>query len=390
MAGLGDTLAQGAGGAVNVLDLIQSIRSGQLGQTLMKRQLLTQDPSFRDSIANSPFFAGMLGLGGQQAPQPVDMPQIDGLPSPSAPARTMQFRTNLPPLGPVGQLEQQGKQTDLDYKLAQIGATQQKARYLQRFNEGNTSDRPPGMIQSGISYGPNGPTTSFTNPATDAPIRVPFGATRTGDFGGRPTIQDADPATQAEATKKAQELGKLAAAREQFGKPTLDLIDGMIGAARNQLPSGLGGFLGSETGATGIFNRGRLALQSEGPASADLRKLRGGDLLIQQLYRLSAVGVATEQDVKPYADRLKGLEGMSAPEAENRLRETRDYIVGRLYGGQDPTGQMTSTTTEAGTPSSVTSTTMPISAGLTPEELQQHRANVFGPLVRQLRRAGTR
>lgn len=138
------------------------------------------------------------------------------------------------------------------------------------------------------------------------------------------------------AGAKGRELGKLEAQQEIVGQPMLDQIDRMLDATLI-LPSGqdLAALGGSYTGTLGI--RSRLKLRRfAGKDTEELRTLRAGALLSQQMFRLVAVGVATEQDVAPYRERLSDLEGQTREEAQNHLLEARDFIANRLGIGGAP------------------------------------------------------
>jgi hypothetical protein len=173
----------------------------------------------------------------------------------------------------------------------------------------------------------------------------------------------ADEAAAAAARRtEATEGGKLAAMRKNVGEPMLKQVDMMLDAT-TMLPSGqtIGGILGSYTGYTGMRNR--LRLRQEGGGGEDIQKLRAlksGNLLTQQMYRLIAVGVATEKDIKPFEERLGNLEGMTKEEATNALTQVRDFIRLRLYGEAGATTPSTAaapTTTSPTTPSPTTTTT---------------------------------
>jgi len=390
LQGAGDIGLQGLGTLVRILDLAASAKRGNIGGSLLQQAMASQDPNARAAIEQSPFLAGFTGNYGGRVPVQGSPEELLRAGSPNLPqgvqllgeGQTPQslgtrFRADLPPLNPLAQAQLELEQAKVPYTQAQTPLLKAQTRQAQAeadFLSGGTG-KLGNMRLTGARVG----GFSFEDPTQRAPIRLQPGETVTGDLGGQPTINELGP----EEKKKQEELGKLSAARETLGNPTLALIDQMIEATKI-LPGGIGGLAASKTGLTGAVNRFRLGTSSEGPTAEQLRTLRQGDLLIQQLYRLSAVGVATEQDVKPYADRLKGLEGMSEPEAKNRLLETRSYIISRLYGGKDPTTGARSTTTTSGT--STTSTTMPPTA-LSPEELDQHRRKVFGEPVQRLRRS---
>jgi hypothetical protein len=212
----------------------------------------------------------------------------------------------------------------------------------------------------GRALGPGGGGAEEPPTGVAAPAPAPAAAPKT-TAQLRQERADAAAAAAARHTE-ATESGKLAAMRKNVGEPMLKQVDMMLDAT-TMLPSGqtVGGILGSYTGYTGMRNR--LRLRQEGGGGEDIQKLRAlksGDLLTQQMYRLVAVGVATEQDVKPYADRLRNLEGMTKEEATNALTQVRDFVRLRLYGEAGATTPSTAaapTTTSPTTPSPTTTTT---------------------------------
>jgi hypothetical protein len=60
-----------AGRGVGLLAALTTIKSGGLGSYLMNRQRMMGDPSFRASLAGSPFAAGVFGVGGETGPAPA-------------------------------------------------------------------------------------------------------------------------------------------------------------------------------------------------------------------------------------------------------------------------------------------------------------------------------
>src|SRR5215475_14239404 len=144
-----NTLKNVAGYGVGTLAALDTIKSGGLGSYLMNRQRLMGDPSFRASLAGSPFAAGVFGVSGETGPapappgtlpqaapgggvvQPAEMVgppppgvqvaqpgQTGALPAPTAvnvpgymPGTPRQWMPNLPPYEPKTALEQQGLAT---------------------------------------------------------------------------------------------------------------------------------------------------------------------------------------------------------------------------------------------------------------------------------------
>ncbi len=66
-----NTIKNVAGYGVGTAAALMSIKSGGLGNYLMNRQRLMQDPSFRASMEGSPFTAGMFGISGTTGPAPA-------------------------------------------------------------------------------------------------------------------------------------------------------------------------------------------------------------------------------------------------------------------------------------------------------------------------------
>ncbi len=66
-----DTFENVAGRGVGLLAALTTIKSGGLGSYLMNRQRMMGDPSFRASLAGSPFAAGVFGVGGETGPAPA-------------------------------------------------------------------------------------------------------------------------------------------------------------------------------------------------------------------------------------------------------------------------------------------------------------------------------
>jgi hypothetical protein len=166
------------------------------------------------------------------------------------------------------------------------------------------------------------------------------------------------------STARAKEIAKLGVKRQET-QPVLDYLDEML-KATDVLPSvdDMGAAASVYSGVSGARNWLTLRTETTGPRAEKLRLLRAGDILKQKLYRLDAVGVATEQDVKPYIQRLenniwKGREG-----AYNSIKELRDYLKTRMDAAQsmidaehpDPYGTTSTTTTPS---TSTTSTTQP-------------------------------
>jgi hypothetical protein len=238
---------------------------------------------------------------------------------------------------------------------------------------GAGAEVPLGGVRPGIPYEPVTPESPLGRAlgpgggGAEEPPTAGAAPTPPAPSGPKTTAQlrqeRADAAAAAAARRtEATEGGKLAAMRKNVGEPMLKQVDMMLDAT-TMLPSGqtIGGILGSYTGLTGMRNR--LRLRQEAGGGEDIQKLRAlksGDLLTQQMYRLVAVGVATELDVKPYADRLRNLEGMTKEEATNALTQVRDFVRLRLYGEAGATTPSTAaapTTTSPTTPSPTTTTT---------------------------------
>jgi hypothetical protein len=76
-----------AGRGVGLLAALTTIKSGGLGSYLMNRQRMMGDPSFRASLAGSPFAAGVFGVGGETGPAPAAPGQ---LPAPAGTAPVAQ------------------------------------------------------------------------------------------------------------------------------------------------------------------------------------------------------------------------------------------------------------------------------------------------------------
>jgi hypothetical protein len=157
--------------------------------------------------------------------------------------------------------------------------------------------------------------------------------------------------TGAAATAQGKATGELAAkARET--QPILDQLDAMLGAT-DILPSGKepGGLAQSMTGISGVKNWMRLKRRTTGTDIEKLRTLRAGDQLIQKMYRLDAVGVATLQDVMPYAQRLQGNIWKGREDAYNSIKEMRDFLQMKLDMARGIAGEGPGTKPTAGTPS---------------------------------------
>src|SRR5262252_2868345 len=70
-----DTLKNVAGYGVGTLAALTTIKSGGLGNYLMNRQRMLQDPNFRASLEGSPFAAGVFGVSGSRGAAPA-LPQL--------------------------------------------------------------------------------------------------------------------------------------------------------------------------------------------------------------------------------------------------------------------------------------------------------------------------
>src|SRR5882724_5110663 len=101
MGGSGDTLSNVGGRALNIVNSLLAARSGNLGQTIMAQQLAQQNPQIRASLANSPFAAGILGIGGDQGMVP-GQPRAPFL-SAAGNEQVTGWVPSLPPLSPQAQ-----------------------------------------------------------------------------------------------------------------------------------------------------------------------------------------------------------------------------------------------------------------------------------------------
>lgn len=196
----GDVGMQGLGTVANLVDLVQAGRQGNLGQTLLQRQLALQDPRVRESIG--PFLSGALGIYGGQQPTPEVMqaggpiPGTEILGPGQAPGTPQtQFQANLPPLAEGVQIDQALKRLGLATGLgnlslqeprrmllgAQTRAAEANANWLGQ-ETGGAGDR-GNLVMTG--YSRTGPTygqrkTLKLPSGTPAPSGSPYA---TGDRG---------------------------------------------------------------------------------------------------------------------------------------------------------------------------------------------------------------
>lgn len=98
-------LQGGLGRAVGILGALTSVKQGGLANYLMSRQRMLADPAFRATLVNSPFSAGVFGVGGGAAPAGA----LPGSEFANVPAGA--WLPHLAPLGPEQFLKTQQLQT---------------------------------------------------------------------------------------------------------------------------------------------------------------------------------------------------------------------------------------------------------------------------------------
>lgn len=203
----GDVGMQGLGAGAGLIDLIQAGRQGQLGQTLLQRQLALQNPAVRESVG--PFLAGFLGTFGKRGPTEelgragLSRPLPGGVEvlGPGQAPGTAQtgFQANLPSLSPSVQIEQLFKQAQLGNVLGDIQLIPLRAQLLQA--QAGQAEGEAGWLQQLQSLSPSlsprsgARTLGGGNVGGDTDLEL-TGFSRTGPIYGRKRARKIQAATE--------------------------------------------------------------------------------------------------------------------------------------------------------------------------------------------------
>lgn len=316
-------------------------KSFELAKGLMQADAQAQRAGFQQQLALSNLQARMAGLTIQQ--QEAQLKALE---------RQYQLQRNL-------------EGDDYHRNTVPLPTPEQRAGYTDQGLTPVPDQRFPGRFRlqpiPGVRPGTKGEPVAPGSPLAEAdPSLAGSPAAARGDMGT--AALEAEKERRRASAAGAVEVEKRRAARRALGPAMIRQVNQMLGAV-DLLPEGnsLAGQAGRITGLSGAYQRFERSRDTTGPDAEKRRLLSSGNLLIQQMYRLVAVGVATEQDVAPYKERLGNLLNGTREEAVNALTETKAYLENLL---RDDEAGTTSTPTTTPT-TSTTSTTTP-TEGTTP------------------------